>query len=196
LSRIVKLPENMVGIYEQVFDECIVEKISDYPESFVKKTNEIWLETQKKDKIKNYMAFIEKFPILAELTDKAKDRLTWQKANPAVVKIEYQDTVRKINERYQWTTVFSETGGKAGFKVHSSAFYIRDSSGKLWGDGYQGSNGGWINTKNVSVEVKKNGKYDYSYWCSVKGGTYHIKWMGEDDWGNHIEIEQNVILKD
>ena len=90
--------------------------------------------------------------------------------------------------RYRWDTVFKKAGGKAGFKLRVTNFYIRDPSG-----------GKWSNSWNESVEVKPSGKTTADYWgdsgAAWDGGDYYTTWVGEDDWGNKISIVQKVPLE-
>ena len=192
---ISNLPECAVAAYDRIFQRCTIEEIVGYPESLVQKTNQIWAETQKKDKIADYQSFINMYPILSELMVKARERIVWQETNRAIVKADYPQSVKKQNGRYSWTTIFRETGGKAGFVLKSYDFYVGDSSGQKWNkSGF--ASGDYSQT----VTVKKNGRYDYPYWCSdgnigSKFTYYHIIWIGEDDWGNRIEIEQYISLE-
>jgi hypothetical protein len=157
-------------------------------------TKGAWEKAQKQDKIYGYESFMRDYPD-SEYFKEAKERAVWQKANPAVVKIDYPMEIRvgTTSSRsyngpiYKWDTVFKETGGKTGFKLKATDFYIRDPSG-----------GRWSNSWSKDVEVRPNGKATVDYWCDTDakwaGGYYHTIWIGEDDWGNKIKIVQEVHL--
>ena len=192
LSEIIfNNPANITFIGNDAFSRCVSLKIKNFPECFSQKISQIWAFTQKKDKISDYQSFIDKNPFLHELNAIAAARIEWQKANAAVVKLDYPQTIkRQDNGRYAWSTVFREISGNAGYILNGYNFYITDTSGKSWNQtGRQGEKSGVI-------EVRKSGNYEYSYWCSDTGDpklkSYHITWVGEDDWGNSIEIKQVV----
>ena len=162
-------------------------KISSY-------TKYAWEKAYREDRIDAYENFIKNYPD-SDYADKAKERATWQRINRAIVKIDYPKTVTAGGSPYsnisgpiyKWDTVFKETGGKAGFKLKAINFYIRDPSYGRWSNGWS-----------ESVEVKPNGRATVDYWCDKSdkwaGGYYHTTWVGEDDWGNRISIEQEVYL--
>ena len=95
---------------------------------------------------------------------------------------------------YSWTTFFRETSGKAGFIIKGVNFHITDAKGTIWNTTGKSFEHG------ISIEVKRNGKYDYPYWCTEGNGrpkftNYNIVWAGEDDWGNEIRISQSIRLE-
>ena len=190
-QKITNLPECVISDFDYIFRGSTIDEVVGFPESLVQKTNQKWEETKNKDKIADYQSFINLYPVSVELTTKAKDRMEWQKANPVEVKIDYPRSVKKQNGRYFWKTIFSETGGKGGFKLTATNFYIMDKLGNRWNN-----TGSYGSGNNTTIEVKKGGRYEYSYWCSDENNTkfrfYEIEWHGTDDWGNIIKIKQEV----
>jgi hypothetical protein len=113
----------------------------------------------------------------------------------AVVKMDYPESVKSIpspsynvqSRIYKWTTSFKETGGKSGFKLQAIDFYIESPSGKKY-----------TNNWSASVDVTKNGNESVNYWVNSNGqwdnGWFHAVWVGKDDLGNKIRMEQKVQL--
>jgi len=145
-----------------------------------------WQTAQKKDKVYVYERYILKFP-KSLFVEKAQKRMAWQKANRAIVTIDYPDTV-SAGSRYYWNTHFKEESGKTSFKLKATDFYIRDPGG-----------GRWSNSWSETVEVKPGGKATIDYWCDKSdkwaGGDYYTIWVGEDGFGNKIKIVQKVHLE-
>jgi cupin superfamily acireductone dioxygenase involved in methionine salvage len=117
------------------------------------------------------------------------------KIDSAVVRIE-SHSVRSVpspyynvqTRIYKWTTSFKEMGGKLGFKLQATDYYIVSPSGQKY-----------TNNWSTNVDVKKHGKESVSYCVSSNGqwdeGCFHAVWVGKDDGGNDIKIEQEIELK-
>jgi hypothetical protein len=116
--------------------------------------------------------------------------LIWLDENPAVPVAEFpQEVSRDSDERWSWTIVFKETGGKVGYTVSGSG-WIEDAEGDRYGP--------WGSTLDRgSVEVPPGGEGEDSYW--VRGDTFAdgyavITWEGEDEGGHPITIEVRIHL--
>lgn len=164
---------------------------------------EAWKEVEKEDKAFLYDIFIRDFPD-SKFYEKAKERLDWQKANRAIVKIDYPKTVEIDSPSMwgenlrRWETVFSETGGKTGYGVMSKNFYILDENGNRWSNNKWNREGG--SHKHDVIEVKPGGsaKFEYSFYDNegiFSGGEYYATWIVEDDWGNQISIVQRIRIR-
>jgi hypothetical protein len=157
-------------------------------------SKDAWEKARRLDKVYSYENFMRTYPE-SEFIEKAKERVIWQRANRAVVEIDYPKTVHAgfspywniSGPIYKWDTVFKETSGKAGFKLKATNFYIRAPNG-----------GRWSNNWSKDVSVKPKGRAAVDYWCDKSskwaGGNYYTTWVGEDDWGNRISIVQKVRL--
>lgn len=157
-------------------------------------SREAWEKTWEKDKVYEYERFLQMFPD-SDVSHKARVRMEWQKANRAIVEISYPEEVQAGPSPYSnitwtvytWDTEFRETSGKAGFKLRTTKFYIQDPTGRRW-----------TNPWCRKIEVKPNGRAVIEYWCEKSskwaGGYYYTTWVGEDDLGNKISIEQKVHL--
>jgi hypothetical protein len=87
------------------------------------------------------------------------------------------------SSRYRWDATFRETGGKSGFKVKATDFYVLSTNGTKW-----------TNSWGPSVEVKAGGSADVDWWVDESekwaGGKFHCIWVGQDDTGVSIRVEQ------
>lgn len=88
---------------------------------------------------------------------------------------------------YRWDATLSETGGKVGFEVRSTDFYILGPDGRKWTNS-------WSETH--KVPAGKSVDVDYSLDLSDQwaGGLFHCVWVGRDDAGNPIRIVQEVRI--
>jgi hypothetical protein len=122
---------------------------------------------------------------------RAQARIAFLKANPALPTIHFPAVVEADN-RWEWTTTFTETGGKTGFEVSGSG-YIVASNGDQWGSG-----GGDISRGDVKVRAGGTGSDDY--WASSDDNTFcdgdaEFQWTGEDAGGNPITLQEKVHFK-
>lgn len=165
---------------------------------------EAWEQTRDEDKAYRYEEFILHYPE-SEFTPRARERLEWQRANRAVVEVEYPKEVRRGNG-WNWGTVFRETGGKAGITL------VRRSCPQLCDEYIAVRGGRWYHggTGNTQVNLTANGtdsildrwvvinkgsdKSSMEVEDSWVGGYYHAFWGGEDDFGNRTSIEISIHL--
>jgi hypothetical protein len=125
--------------------------------------------------------------------EKAEQRLAWLKANPAVPSISFPAELAAPNGRWEWDTVFKETGGKTGFKVDGTG-YILTSKGEKYV--VQGG----FNISRGEEKVPPGGSKKENYW--VGNGSYVFcdgdavfTWTGEDAGGHPVKFDEKVHLK-
>jgi hypothetical protein len=151
----------------------------------------IWRETEKKNTRRVYTDYIKKYPN-STYSQKANDKLTWMKANPATPKIDFPKEIvgQGSPPRFSWVTRFSEGSGKVGYSVSGSGWVI-DLKGGKWGpSGHKGNRG--------TIKVKPGGKGQDSHWVRGRtfcGGRLEYVWVGEDDNGHKIKFYETIYLK-
>jgi hypothetical protein len=109
----------------------------------------------------------------------------------AIPVIEHDTEVARNSEgKWEWRTLFRETGGKIGYNLKGEG-YIVDIDGNRW------TTEGKLKIDRGQIEVLA-GREDFNdYW--VRGeefadGYAIFTWIGEDDNGNAIEFEEKVHL--
>ncbi len=136
-------------------------------------SKDAWEKACKEDKFYSYKNFTIAYPE-SEFVQKAEDRMHWLKANKADVDILYEKSVSATIAlyRYERSTFFQETGGKAGFNLKTTDIYIRAPSGKVWTDpSWKGE---------VSVKPNSSAMYNERVdWSeNYADGNYHAIWTG------------------
>jgi hypothetical protein len=149
----------------------------------------LFRKAQDEDTYSSYGEYLGRCPDCAN-SSRARERLAWLRKNPAVVEISCPSEVEG-DGYWKWDTVFTETSGKAGFRV-SGTGYVLDPKGGKWGTG-----GRW--TERGSVSVKAGGKGSDDYWCrsgdhELCNGYAVFTWTGEDAGGHPIMLEERVKL--
>ncbi|HLF06277.1 MAG TPA: hypothetical protein VI893_03755 [Thermoplasmata archaeon] len=94
-------------------------------------------------------------------------------------------------QRWSWTMVLRETGGKVGCKLKGTG-YIQDRRGQIWGN-----LGGKI--ERGELVLSAGGVDSDSYWCSsadhvLCNGKAVFSWSGPDDNGNSVGASVVVQL--
>ncbi|NTV95712.1 MAG: hypothetical protein HGA75_09885 [Thiobacillus sp.] len=105
----------------------------------------------------------------------------------AIVVLDSPEVMKIWNNKYRWDATFRETGGKSGYEVRSTDFYILAPDG-----------GKWINDWSETHKVRAGGSTDVNYFIDVSdkwaGGKFHCIWEGKDEGGNAIRIVQEVQI--
>jgi hypothetical protein len=179
-----------------------------YPDSFhtdiaLSRLNRLkkaeWEKAEKKDKVYEYEKFLKNYPD-SRYAFLARLRMTWQKENRAIVKIEEPEVVEaesrnlintttgvaRKGDFYEWKTIFKEVGGKTGFKVNKEKGHY-DCGYATWDSGLFGT---WY-------MVPPNGEkiYESGHTKACPNGIYKTTWRIEDDWGNKSTIVKTIRLK-
>ena len=105
----------------------------------------------------------------------------------AIVVLDSPEVMRPWHRRYRWDATFRETGGKSGFEVWSTDFYILGPEGRRF-------NNSWSEKQ----RVRAGGAATVNYYIDINdkwaGGKFHCIWVGQDDVGNSIRIVQEVRI--
>ncbi len=125
--------------------------------------------------------------------EKAEQRLAWLKANPAVPSIAFPAELGMPSGRWEWNTVFKESGGKTGFKVDGTG-YILTSKGERY------IVQGGFNITRGEVKVPPGGSEKGNYWVGNNSyvfcdGDAVFTWTGEDAGGHPVKFDEKVHLK-
>jgi tetratricopeptide (TPR) repeat protein len=87
----------------------------------------------------------------------------------AVVEFDPPHNMTWRSGEYQWDATFRETGGKSGFRLTATDFYILSVSGAKWSNNWR-----------PSVDVKAGGSADVHWWVDRSekwaGGKFHCIW--------------------
>jgi tetratricopeptide (TPR) repeat protein len=147
--------------------------------------------------IEKYQTILREYPDTptaaqadAAMAETHEELAAWREQTQAVPVAEFpQELSRDAEDRWSWTIVFKETGGKIGYTL-SGEGWIVDVEGQRWGT-Y-----GSLITRG-SVTVPAGGQAENSYWC--RGDTFvdgyaTFTWSGEDAHGHPITIEEKVHL--
>ena len=145
-----------------------------------------WDDARGQDTIGAYEAFLREYSATMYASD-AKARLSFLKGE-AVVVLDSPSVMSWSNSKqvYSWEATFRETGGKAGFAVKTTDFYVVKKDGTKWSNNWH-----------ESVVVKPGGSARVDYWIGHwPGATFHCVWVGTDDKGIPIRIVQEVHIRD
>jgi len=89
--------------------------LAEAKERITELSKDAWEQARGEDKVDAYKKFLKDYPDSAFSQD-ASERLAWLRENKAVVRIEYPRVIR-TGFIYDWTTMFYETSGHAGFSL-------------------------------------------------------------------------------
>jgi tetratricopeptide (TPR) repeat protein len=194
----------------QNFDDEIRDLLTNHPETLVDQQVKVAIAEVYSDwaallrEGESYALAIEKYQLIlsryrntpagevahAALEETRVEQATWLSENPAVPVLEFpQEVSRDDEDRWSWTTVFKETGGKVGYTL-SGTGWIESAEGHRYGPW-----GDFVDRGSVTVTA--GGEAEDDYW--VRGETFEdgyavFTWEGEDEGGNPITIEERVHL--
>lgn len=181
---------NTVEAYKDFLDKYPQGTLGDQARSLLDPL--LFASAFKKDWWSAYEEYLRYCPAGAN-AEKAQQRLAWLKANPAVPTVDFPAELLGPDFRWEWNTVFKESGKKCGYQVSGSG-----SIETVKGNRYVSSYGGSIDRGTITVPAGGSGKDNY--WVSSNDGEFcdgHavFDWTGEDAGGHAISLTVNVHLK-
>jgi hypothetical protein len=128
----------------------------------------------------------------------AEKRLKYLKSNPAVVECDFPKIVELVDSVWRWKTTFKETGGKTGFKVKGSGYFL-DANGNRWVLKPVWAQPVTPMSRGEELIVPAGGSVANEWF---NGTDNHrlchtvatFTWEGEDAGGHPIKIEESVFL--
>jgi hypothetical protein len=125
--------------------------------------------------------------------EKAKERLAALQAVLAIPTVDFPAELVSTTKRWEWDTVFKETGGKIGYRVEGTGYIITPK-----GDRYVSQFGRTI--ARGTLKITPGGSAKDNYWVSSNDGEFCdgyavFDWSGEDAGGKAVNFVAKVHLK-
>jgi len=155
----------------------------------------LWKKAQQLHWHSSYKSYLRRLPEGAHVS-KARERLLYLSAHKAIPKLSAQSPLTRSGGKWSWSTKFTETGGKVGYKLTGYG-WIYNAKGSKYGVKLNYQPGGGRRIGRGSVTLKPGGKASDSYWLrgNFVGGHALFTWTGEDAGGHKIRLVERVDLK-
>lgn len=182
--------ENSIAGYEKYLDKYPQGSFRAQAQSLLDPVLFAW--ASKEDWHSSYQEYLRVCATCSN-AEKAEGRVAALKAIPAIPSADFPTELVSPSQRWEWDTVFKETGGKTRYKVQGSGYIITPK-----GEKYVSQYGGTISRGELMVPA--GGSAKDNYWVRSGDGDFCdgyavFDWSGEDAGGKPVHFEVKVHLK-